>query len=261
MIINSISNWSGRFGNNIQQICNGILYSEINNCGFISPDHQYINPIYFNCPLNSSPTSHNVFYYYSGQYRSFNIDVDYLINNIRRVCLNYIKPNLKFSVENPFDENTLVIHIRSGDIFSQVHLTPHDYCPNPLYYYLLLIDSFEKIIVVTESDNYNPIIDELKKIDKVTIQSSTVEEDFSTLMRAKNIASSGTGTFSVAAALCSTNIENFYCSNLYMKSHLNPEMLMNHITVKQIDLDNYLKLNTWTNSEEQRKFLLTYGGD
>jgi hypothetical protein len=211
--------------------------------------------------MGSNPNASNVFYYYSGQYRSFEIDVDYLINNIRRVCLDYIKPNLKFSVENSFDENTLVIHIRSGDIFSQVHLTPHDYCPNPLYYYLLLIDSFEKIIVVTESDNYNPIIDELKKIDKVRIQSYTVEEDFSTLMRAKNIASSGTGTFSVAAALCSTNVENFYCSNLYMKSHLNPEMLMNHISVKQIDLNNYLKLNTWTNSEEQRKFLLTYSGD
>jgi hypothetical protein len=261
MTLYTISNWSGRFGNNIQQICNGILYSETNQCSFISPDHQYINPIYYNCSMGSNPNASNVFYYYSGQYRSFEIDVDYLINNIRRVCLDYIKPNLKFSVENSFDENTLVIHIRSGDIFSQVHLTPHDYCPNPLYYYLLLIDSFEKIIVVTESDNYNPIIDELKKIDKVRIQSSTVEEDFSTLMRAKNIASSGTGTFSVAAALCSTNVENFYCSNLYMKSHLNPEMLMNHISVKQIDLNNYLKLNTWTNSEEQRKFLLTYSGD
>jgi hypothetical protein len=261
MTVYTISNWSGRFGNNIQQICNGILYSEINKHSFISPDHQYINSIYFNCGADVNANASNDFYYYSGQYKSFDINIEYLIDNIRRVCLDYIKPNLKFNVEKPFDENTLVIHIRSGDIFSQVHLTPHDYCPNPLYYYLLLIDSFEKIIVVTESDNYNPIIDELKKIDKVKIQSSTVEEDFSTLMRAKNLASSGTGTFSVAAALCSTNIENFYCSNLYMKSHLNPEMLMKHITVKQIDLDNFLELNTWKNSEDQRNFLITYSGE
>lgn len=261
MTINTISCWSGRLGNNIQQICNGILYSELHNCGFVSPDHELIKPVYFNCGSGSSPNSSNVFYYYEGQYRSFDIDLNYLFSNIRRVCLEYVRPNFKFDIGKPLGEDTIVIHIRSGDIFSQEHTSPHDYCPNPLYYYLLLIDLFEKIIVVTESDNYNPIIDELKKIDKVTIQSSTVEEDFSTLMRAKNIASSGTGTFSVAAALCSTNIKNFYCSNLYMKSHLNPEMLMNHIVVKQIDLNNYLKLNTWTNSEEQRKFLLTYSGD
>ena len=98
----------------------------------------------------------------------------------------------------------------------------------------------------------------MRKIDKVQIQSSTVEEDFSTLMRAKNVASSGTGTFSIAAALCSTNLKNFYCSNLYMKSHLNPEMLMDHFTVNQMNLNNFLEINTWTNNEEQRKFLLTY---
>ena len=261
MIINTISNWSGRLGNNIQQICNGILYSEIHKFGFISPDHQYINSIYFNCIRDTSPNASNVFYYYDGLYKSFDIDLDYLFSNIRRICLDYIRPNFKFKFEEPLDENTLVIHIRSGDIFSQVHLTPHDYCPNPLYYYLQLVDSFKKIIVVTEPDNYNPIVDELKKIDKVVVQSSSVEEDFSTLMRAKNIASSGTGTFSIAAALCSTNIKNFYCSNLYMKSHLNPEMLMNHITVHQMNLSNFLELNTWTNSEEQRKFLLTYKGE
>lgn len=261
MIINTISNWSGRLGNNIQQICNGILYSKIHNYGFISPDHQYINSIYFNCNDDASPNASNVFYYYDGQYKSFDIDLNYLFSNIRKICLDYIRPNFKFEIKEPLNENTLVIHIRSGDIFSQAHLSPHDYCPNPLYYYLQLVDSFEKIIVVTEPDNYNPVVDELRKIDKVMIQSSTVEEDFSTLMRAKNIASSGTGTFSVAASLCSTNIQNFYCSNLYMKSHLNPEMLMNHITVHQMNLNNFLELNTWTNSEEQRKFLLTYKGE
>lgn len=258
MRIYTISNWSGRLGNNIQQICNGILYSEINKCGFISPNHQYINSIYFNCENNASPNISNVFYYYDGQHKSFDINLEYLFFNIRRVCLDYIKPNFKFKIGEPLDENTIVIHIRSGDIFSQIHLSPHDYCPNPLDYYLEIVDSFKKIIVVTEPDNYNPIIDKLRKIDKVQIQSSTVEEDFSTLMRAKNVASSGTGTFSIAAALCSTNLKNFYCSNLYMKSHLNPEMLMDHFTVNQMNLNNFLEINTWTNTEEQRKFLLTY---
>ncbi len=261
MIVNTISSWSGRLGNNIQQICNGILYSEIHNCGFVSPDHELIHSVYFNCGENTTPNSSNVFYYYDGQYRSFEIDLNYLFSNIRRVCLEYVRPNFKFEIGYPLGDDTIVIHIRSGDIFSHVHQTPHDYCPNPLYYYLQLIDEYKNVIVVTEPDNYNPVVDELKKLPNVKIQSSTVEEDFATLMRAKNISSSGTGTFAIAAALCSTNIENFYCSNLYMRSHLNPEMLTDHMTVHQMELKNFLTLNTWTNSPEQRQFLLDYKGE
>lgn len=261
MTINTISSWSGRLGNNIQQICNGILYSELHNCGFVSPDHELIKPVYFNCGSGSSPNSSNVFYYYEGQYRSFDIDLNYLFSNIRRVCLEYIRPNFKFDIGESLGEDTIVIHIRSGDIFSQEHTSPHDYCPNPLYYYLQLVEAYDKIIVVTEPDNYNPIIDELRKIENVTIQSSSVENDFATLMRAKNIASSGTGTFAVAAALCSENIENFYCSNLYMRGHLNPEMLIDHMQVHQMELKNFLQLNTWVNNQEQRQFLLEYIGE
>lgn len=261
MTINTISSWSGRLGNNIQQICNGILYSELHNCGFISPEHELIKSVYFNCDSKTSPNSSNVFYYYDGQYKSFDINLTYLFSNIRRVCLEYIRPNFKFEIREPLDEDTLVVHIRSGDIFSQVHTSPHDYCPNPLYYYLQLIDDYDNIIVVTEPDNYNPVVDELRKNKKVIVQSSSVEKDFGTLLRAKNIASSGTGTFAVAAALCSENIKNFYCSNLYMTSHLNPEMLVEHMSVHQMELKNFLQLKTWCNTPEQRQFLLNYMGE
>ena len=84
-------------------------------------------------------------------------------------------------------------------------------------------------------------------------------KDFSTLMRSKNIATSGTGTFAVAAALCSSNIENFYCSNLYLDEHLNPEMVMSsEIKVHMMELDNYIQYKTWKNDKEHRKFILEY---
>ena len=122
-----------------------------------------------------------------------------------------------------------------------------------------LVDEYAKIIVVTEPDNYNPIVDELKKINKVSIQSSSIAEDFSTLLRTKNLASSGTGTFAVAAALCSNNLKNFYCSDLYLDEHLNPEMLFDSdITVQMMNLKNYIQLKTWKNNEQQRKFILEY---
>jgi hypothetical protein len=258
-IINSVSHWYGRLGNNIQQICNGILYSQINGDGFVSLQHDLIDQVTVNHE-GKTMLRPNRFFHYNTQNKDFDIPIDYLYENIGKVAKQYVVPNFKFSIEKSFDDDTLVIHIRSGDIFSHEHNPPHDYVPNPLYYYLNLIEEYDKIIVVTESDNHNPIIDKLRKIEKVTVQSNSVGEDFATLMRAKNLASSGTGTFAVAAALCSSNIKNFYCTDLYLDEHLNPEMIMKceGIKVYMMELKNYIQLKNWKNDEEQRKFILEY---
>ena len=258
-ILNTVSNWYGRLGNNIQQICNGIIYSSVTGDGFFTPPHELIERLVINQDQKTMVRP-NRFFHYNTVNKDFDIDIDYLYKNIGYVAKQYVVPAFKFSIDKALDEDTLVIHIRSGDIFAHEHNPPHDYVPNPLCYYLTLIEEYEKVIVVTEPDNYNPIVDELRKIEKVTVQSKTVAEDFATLMRAKNLASSGTGTFAVAAALCSSNIEKFYCTNLYLDEHLNPEMLMatDDVEVHMMELENYIELKTWRNDEEQRKFILEY---
>lgn len=258
-IVNTISNWYGRLGNNIQQTCNGIIYSSVNDDGFFSPPHELIEQIVVNCDRKTMLRP-NRFFHYNTNNKDFDIDIKYLYQNIGKVAKTYVVPAFKFETNKSYDDDTLVIHIRSGDIFEHEHNPPHDYVPNPLDYYLTLIEEYNKVIVVTEPDNYNPIVDELRKHDKVVIQSTTVEEDFATLMGAKNLASSGTGTFAVAAALCSSNIKKFYCTNLYLDEHLNPEMLMSNdeVEVHMMELEDYIKLKTWRNNEEQRKFILEY---
>lgn len=260
--INTVSHWYGRLGNNIQQICNGLLYSISRNEGFFSPPHDLIDNIVFDDEQKTIINS-NRFFHYNTKNKDFDIDINYLYANIGNIAKKYVVPSFKFSIDKPLDDDTLVIHIRSGDIFAHEHNPPHDYVPNPLCYYLTLIDEYDKIIVVTESDNYNPIIDKLKLIDKVTIQSKTVAEDFSTLIRAKNLASSGTGTFAVSAALCSSNLRKFYCSNLYLDEHLNPEMLIGipNVEVYMIEFKNYIEPKTWKNNVEQRKFILEYDNE
>jgi hypothetical protein len=261
-ILNTVSHWYGRFGNNIQQICNGILYSSVTGDGFFTPQHNLINQIAIN-QEEKTMIRPNRFFHYNTQNKDFDIDLNYLYQNIGKVAKQYVVPSFNFSIDNPFDDNTLVIHIRSGDIFAHEHNPPHDYVPNPLYYYLNLVEEYDKIIVVTEPDNYNPIVDRLREIEKVEIQSKSVEEDFATLMRAKNLASSGTGTFAVAAALCSSNLQNFYCTDLYLDEHLNPEMLMpiENIQVHMMELTDYIQIKEWKNDEEQRKFILEYNNE
>ena len=53
-----------------------------------------------------------------------------------------------------------------------------------------------------------------------TYVENKIAEDFNILLNAKNLATSGVGTFSIAAALASKNLKNFYYSNLFFLHHL-----------------------------------------
>ena len=153
------------------------------------------------------------------------------------------------------------MHLRSGDNYHRVFDPPTNYVPNPLIYYLNLINSFDKATLITESDMANPLIRELLWISKLNVQKESVAEDFATLMSAKNVALSGVGTFAMAAALCSDNIENLYTTDLLLTEHLNYTMLYNtNVDVHVMELDNYIPVFpcSWKNTDEQRQFILNY---
>jgi hypothetical protein len=141
----------------------------------------------------------------------------------------------------------LVIHIRNYEGHP-------DYAQNPISYYKHLYDKFDEILIVTD----NPetfIFTELKKFMKYEIQSSTLENDFNTLFSAKNLASSGVGTFVIAAALMSENLNNFLYSNLFLKRGLNPLMLSEDINKIQIFFNEFLEFGSWKDVESVKSFL------
>ena len=89
----------------------------------------------------------------------------------------------------------------------------------------------------------------------------SVPEDYATLLSAKNLATSGVGTFGISAALCSQNIKNFFTSDAYLTEHLNYTMLYNtDIVVHELELKNYIPVYpcSWKNNEQQRKLMLEY---
>ena len=162
---------------------------------------------------------------------------------------------------NPFDDDTLVVHIRGGDIIEREYEKPHNYVQNPLSYYLALIEDFKNVIVVVEPNSNNPVIPELQKIERLKFQSLSVAEDYSTLLAAKNLATSGVGTFAVSAALCSHNIKNLFTSNAYLTEHLNYTMMYNtDVTVHEVELKDYISVYpcSWKNDATQRKLMLEY---
>lgn len=253
-----ISHWYGRLGNNVQQCAVGHMVAEMLMTQFQSIDHEIIAKHQTSFGYNTQEAS-SKFFYWEGPYKEVNLPMEHIYKNMRRICKTYISPHLKIPRRDPIGDDTIVIHIRSGDVFDPGVVNPSQYTPNPYCFYDELIKEFEYAIVVTEPDSYNPIIDKLKENPKVTIQSSSVEEDFATLMAAKHLANSGVGTFAVAAALCSNNIENFWCTNLHLTEHLNWRMLLgSDVDVTLFELNNYIPVGEWKNTEDQRKMIMEW---
>ena len=152
-----------------------------------------------------------------------------------------------------------MIHLRGGDIFKKDGNAHPDYVQNPLSFYQNLIKNFKKAIIVYEPTNENPILPILKNYPSVTVQAPSVESDFATLLRAKNLATSGVGTFAIAAALCSKNLKNLFCTNLYLTYHLNPEMIIS-ANVHCLRLQNdYIKIGSWDGgSDKSISLMLNY---
>tara|TARA_B100000700_G_scaffold177240_1_gene195912 strand:+ start:1081 stop:1896 length:816 start_codon:yes stop_codon:yes gene_type:complete len=267
----SVSHWSGRLGNNIQQVANCIMCAEKNKGVFEQTlDHDIISKFslsFGEFPMEASgrfyswePLVHCEKGIYEGG-NEIGVEKEKVYDNMARICKEYVRPNLKLPEKDCIGDNTIVMHLRSGDNYHRIFDPPTNYIPNPLIFYLNLIESFDKCILITEPDRKNPIVHELAKIDKVEIQSSTVEDDFALLMNAENVALSGVGTFAMAAALCSSEIKNLYTTDLLLTEHLNYSMLFNtDVDVHVMELENYLPVFpcSWKNTEEQRKFIMEY---
>ena len=105
----------------------------------------------------------------------------------------------------------------------------------------------------------HPLLPYIKKQKNVLLQSSSIENDFATLLRAKNLVSSGVGTFCPAAALCSINLKNYYCTNIFLEEHLNYKMLKNYdININLKNINNYINIGEWTSSRDQVNMMINY---
>tara|TARA_B100000427_G_C15500748_1_gene591896 strand:+ start:632 stop:1510 length:879 start_codon:yes stop_codon:yes gene_type:complete len=241
----TLSNFYGGFGNNLQQIALGIMHSNLNGYNFYSKEHELLDNIsQINNKLSNFFNKYRFdsrFFYFDNTSKNlptpditdFPLDIkdrDYYLDNFYYIFQHKIFPKLNFLKNIDIDDKTIVIHIRSGDIFAKKDgeiISNVVYIQNPLNYYLNLIERYEKTIIVSSQPFNNPVISLLMDHPKVEIQSNSIEEDFNILLNAKNLATSGVGTFAIAAALSSKKLINLHYSNLFFDHHLNPTMVKN----------------------------------
>ena len=266
----TINSYYGGFGNNLQQLALGSMYAELYKNNFYSKKHKLVNTFSI---INNNVSDFFAKYRFDSRFYNFdnisekftnrpitdtplkNKDAKYYNENFYKIFQEIIEPNLNFKKDLEIDDQTLVMHIRSGDIFEKTEdntILGHDYyLQNPLIYFQNLIEKYEKTILVATKPFNNPVIEILSKDKRVTLKSSTIAEDFNILLNAKNLATSGVGTFSIAAALASKNLKNLYYSNLFFFHHLNPTMVKKVIHHKY-SFTNYFKIgDEWKGTKDQ----------
>lgn len=257
--------WFGRFGNNIQQISNAIYYCEKYKIHFDMASHPLIDDIILPFGETKMPGNENqwsYFYFMEGEECNFpNENLDVLNFQRKLICEKYIYPKLKIDhtkVEDIFDG--LVIHLRSGDVFTNPHPS---YVQNPLMYYTEILKKYYvgKTIAIAE-DNSHPFISLFEKL-KIPVLQLSEKDSIEVLLSAEAIATSGTGSFAIAAALCSKNIKKLFCTNIWLDESLNPTMLKNHIDVLCMDIDSYkyISKGDWKITNETMHKMLSHTED
>lgn len=170
-----------------------------------------------------------------------------------------------FQIKNihKLPENDIVIHIRSGDIFSS---SPHGgYVPPPLSYYTKEIDKhkYEKIHIICE-DTINPVVNKLLKLYKNAVyEKNTLKKDICIILGATNIISS-VGTFIPALMMLSNNIKYIYRypnqNHKTMRDRYEMLLPLGKTNMAWCDdFEKYYKvMKPWKNTIAQRNFILTY---
>jgi hypothetical protein len=239
----------GGFGNNLQQIALSIMYAQKYGVSIKIENVPHVNKISlkFNPKHTfdfSKPTTHRFFYFGDGVSDQALVDpplnvndFEYYKNNFQSVFKKYIRPKIIGLEKMSLPKNLLVVHVRDWEGHP-------DYAQNPYSYYKYLNNKFDDILFVTDNP-YSPIFNILNKNMSYEIQSTSLIKDLNTLISAKNLASSGVGTFITSAALLSKELETFYFSNFYLSRHLNPEMLEGSVSKIKINLKKFPPFNSW----------------
>jgi hypothetical protein len=270
----------GRLGNRIIGAMNAILFAQEQGIGRI-----YLNlddlktelgvPECFRFGdieilIRKPATGENAFLmmsrFFYGHYvpRAVERDQKRLATILREAIRPILLPGLEDGV---LDAGTVMVHIRSGDIFAAEGLGGHaGYVQPPLAYYIACLEHaasqhpVERVILVHE-DLRNPCIPALEAHLAAagipcTMQSGTLREDTAIIFGARRIIS-GHGTFVAALIAQSEKVEAMYFFRRVMLPQLfdakAPRIFVAHDTAKA-----FTAYGEWSNSAQRRQLMLDY---
>lgn len=251
MCIYSITNYYGRFGNNVIQICSTFIqgYDNANKYTLINhPIFKFKNILY---DVDSICKCNTIKLYNDQQLKQYDLS---------RLKICYKKHiNIKGDNNNS-NVYDIGIHIRSGDIFQIIGNSHSKYLQPPLYFYEKIIcENISKKIIVVYESTHNPVVNKLiekyKHYDNITFQSSSIINDIHTLSNCRQLVISN-GTFWLVPYFESNIIECIIISD-YMKDNCWFKFDTN-TKYREIELPNYMKGQVWKNTLDQREIMVKY---
>jgi len=252
--------WEGRLGNQIIQIQNAIqvaLYFDhnvlimphneflLNNKLILSKNHKN-NYITFTTP-------HNFFVKFDLKTQlCFDKNIDKTIFIMRKL-FTLTQKNIK-----PFDNNCVVIHLRSGDLFKKYlgQGTEKYVCPPFIFYENILKEKNFKTIYLICQDNKHPLLKLfIQKYPNIIFNVQSLKKDIDIILRAQNIILS-IGTFVSSLLLFSDHIREVYGTKYHINK-INKKFIKCKIHKYDYKL-YYNQQGSWLNTISQRKRMIEW---
>ncbi|KAG7668115.1 hypothetical protein NADE_005160 [Nannochloris sp. 'desiccata'] len=268
--------WAGRTGNNIISVLSAALRAHALGMDFkiINCTHDILDLSHLSLDPGNDLSILNVkesdMMSTSGAFKTFVTSTGMRILPKEACCLknNILPPLLKKITTSPaaskYSPDSLIIHIRSGDIYRDWPPVHANYGPPPLAFYTQAIEEHQSrhssssgpsIIIVTELQNMSPLVEALLKLyppGTITLQAGTLEEDVAVVLGAQHLVASQ-GTFAYALAFASEQLKTLYTFN----KNLDWRVLCNAEVVRyRAVLPEFLE--KWKASSEQIQYLLDY---
>lgn len=242
---------AGRLGNFLVQIRNALHIAVYYGYNILLPKHPFITTTYV--VVNKEVTRNAKQWTDKTDFFSKKIPtIDSTLFTIHKDKVSAIMKDIfVFKNISPLGNNDLVIHIRSGDIFSES--PPSLYVMPPLSYYTNIINqnTFENIYLIAE-DTHNPCIHRLRTLyPKIKFKIQSLESDVKLVMAAVHVVMSY-GTFIPHLLNLSENIRHIYCPS-YVK-YRNPACIT-HVTELT---DYHASMLPWKNTPKQIEKMLEF---
>lgn len=196
------------------------------------------------------------------------------LSDYRSLLREQLPGLINYLEDSSIDNDTLVIHIRSGDIFRE-NCKDKTYVQPPFSFYARIIDShhFSKIVIVTQSDLRNPCIQKIRdSYPNVRVQSSDLQSDIDTILSARNLVA-GMGTFAITLALSSSFIKRLFVPQFETSRHFldiyeAPQVLQLYkslsfknaldFEVCVLEVSGYIRIGEWENTQPQRELMIKH---
>ena len=261
--------WNGRLGNNISQIINIIIIANYNNINILIPQYKYFNKNKI-LLFNETSNKNNIFYDKNNFTNLDNIKIEQKkgselqkIKVTKTYDISFIKKNIENLFINlninKYNDKTLIIYIRSGDLFpeSDEQKVHKGYISAPYYYYEYILNKYKnnyKDFILVAEDNRNPVIKKLlKNHSYIKWTQNTLDDDLKIILGAYDIVSC-IGTFIQSLSWVSKNMKKVYLPSFVRKKNYYPEL-----EIEKIDLYDFKeKIGPWKNTKEQHNLLLNF---